>query len=45
MWWEQTFGVPVEPEVYMIIAVSSGVGDAGALSSTPTGIDESTLAP
>jgi hypothetical protein len=41
-----TFGVPVEPDVYMTIAVSSGVGDAVVASPVAsTGVAESMLAP
>ena len=41
-----TFGVPVEPEVYITIAVSSGVGDAVLESPlASTGMEESMLAP
>jgi len=40
-----TFGVPVDPEVYMTMAVSSGVGDAVEGSLLSTGIVESIFAP
>ena len=40
-----TFGVPVDPEVYMTIAVSSGVGAAVDESLLSTGIVESMFAP
>ena len=41
-----TFGVPVEPDVYITIAVSSGVGEAVVVSPlTSTGIDASMFAP
>ena len=41
-----TFGVPVEPDVYITIAVSSGVGEAVVLSPlTSTGIEASMFAP
>ena len=41
-----TLGVPVEPDVYITIAVSSGVGEAVVVSPlTSTGIDESMFAP
>ena len=41
-----TLGVPVEPEVYITIAVSWGVGDANASLSLASGkFDESMFAP
>ena len=44
-WALTTFGVPVDPEVYMTMAVSSGVGDAVEGSLLSTGIVESIFAP
>ena len=41
-----TFGVPVDPEVYITIAVSSGVGEAVVdWPLTSTGIEASMFAP
>ena len=40
------FGVPVDPEVYITIAVSSGVGDAVIVSPIASiGVVDSMLAP
>ena len=39
----QTLGVPVDPEVYITIAVSCGVGDM--IASWPVGLDDRILAP
>ena len=44
-WIFTTFGVPVDPEVYMTMAVSSGVGDAVEESLLSTGIVDSIFAP
>ena len=41
-----TLGVPVEPDVYITMAVSSGVGEAVVVSPfTSTGIEERMFAP